>query len=148
VKAHERKIRDLRTLVAQKLVDVYTRYQAAQLLASTERTSENSPRIIQTPVCVHSYQLNKTTYAIAPPVGGPAHSEEEASDQDEDNTNDIASYTLFIMRSFCNTCCASAGNQLPTTLLTPTELMWHNHKSIPDSCPLCHRILFKKTASN
>ncbi|KAH7406293.1 hypothetical protein DE146DRAFT_438614 [Phaeosphaeria sp. MPI-PUGE-AT-0046c] len=140
--AMERRKHDIRTLLAHRLSDVFANYKGSQVQESEEVTSDSHARVIHASVSIHADDdFEKTTYAIAPPMMGPFYDDDGDSDNEE--TEDLANATIMILRTQCGGCCASLQDR---ALPTPKELTWRNSKNTPDSCPLCHKVLFKKAA--
>ena len=138
--ALERKTRELRTLLALQLAGVLAEYKATCLETTGIATIDVVPRLVHTSVRLHVDNLRETSHTITAPIGGPSYFDEEYSDDDDDFN--ISGTTMVVMRSFCAKCCASLEQ---VVLASPTELTWQNHRATPDDCPLCHRVLFKKT---
>jgi hypothetical protein len=136
----ERKEETVRKLLAQKLVDVFRQYKAVHLDSPRHVTPGDPPELFHTAVRVHQGDSGKTSYAIPSPLGGGFYGDDDSDDED---ANDLSGWTMIIIRSICGACGTSARGE---TLATPTELTWQNHKSTPDNCPLCHRVLFKKSS--
>lgn len=99
--------------------------------------------MIHASVAIHINDFHKTTYKIASPMMGPFYDED--GDSEDEAVDNLANSTMLILRTQCGGCCAALDDP---SLPTPEELTWRNSKNTPDSCPLCHKVLFNKSAGN
>lgn len=138
----ERRKHDIRTSLAHHLVEIFAIYFSSQSKSqeTEDITSDTPPRVIHASVSIHADDFRKTTYNIAPPMMGPFYDED--GDSDDEEIDNLANSTMLVLRTQCSGCCTSLEDR---SLPTPKELTWRNSNNTPDSCPLCHKVLFKKS---
>jgi hypothetical protein len=123
--------------------------QLSQLLAThnSNRTDEPQiaspdaqPILLRIPLTVHDSDTEKTSHMISPPMGLYAFGNGDGEDSEEEENVNLERYTVMLLRS-CIGGGSLSGNH---SHLTPKELTWQSHKKIPDDCPVCHSVLFKR----
>lgn len=68
---------------------------------------------------------------------------DDEDDVDHEATaKEIAKSTMIVVRSYCHSCLPDESDAP-----IPTELTWKPLEKVPDDCPLCHKILFKKASA-
>jgi hypothetical protein len=141
MKIAEKELKDrlVRGLLVNEFVSAFRQYKAAHPTRPEQPASDHPPEILHTRLRVHEGDVDKTSYTIPSPLGSGYYGDDESDDEDD---KDLSGWTMVIIRSRCGGCDAQTKGK---TLATPTELTWQNHKNTPDNCPLCHRILFKKS---
>lgn len=128
-------------LLAHTLANVWANYKNASTSQTHDLTTDDTcPRTIRMSMSFHEEDLNKTSYQIQ---HAPYFSSYD-NDSDSEEEEDLEKCSLMITRSFCSSCWA-VGSEKNLPLLK--ELTWKDNKKTPDSCPLCHKVLFRTRAT-
>ncbi|KAF1842279.1 uncharacterized protein K460DRAFT_398304 [Cucurbitaria berberidis CBS 394.84] len=132
--------RDLTNLLAQKLAGIFTAFSKQQNSSlKCKEAPIHRTATVKVSVVVHTQDIVKTSYKIAPPLTSILFYDKNSQD-----TVDTEKFTWIVIRSTCQKCC-KIKEEDAKDLPTPEELWWSNDAKTPDDCPLCHKILFKKT---
>jgi hypothetical protein len=152
--AVERRTRDRNTLLARKLTDILSQYKAYKSslnpgVGSSQldvadilppQSQDKAPDQILIKVNIHNYNMEDTSHVIPPPWG---HASLDEDEMDEETTgHEIARSTLIVKRTYCNNCI----EEITATAATPSKLTWRPLDKTPDDCPLCHKVLFKRSS--
>jgi hypothetical protein len=100
---------------------------------------------VRIPVTVHEADLDAKSYRVRPPVsdgGDPSDSE----DADTEAVPVKERKIYFMTRMRC-THCASDNSRSDVGEL-PEYITWGDEKNVPDGCPICRKVLFKKEAKH
>ena len=94
--------------------------------------------IMHVSATVHKHTDTKA-YAVAMP-----HSHVAPDDSDEEDTGYLSNdrKIFFLTRTKCRKCATSETT--PDFHELPEYLAWNDLKTVPDGCPICQKVLFKK----
>ncbi|KAJ4357411.1 uncharacterized protein N0V89_001986 [Didymosphaeria variabile] len=116
-----------------------------------EQYLSHSPVFLLTAI-VHEKSLGAKGIEVIQPCSyehiGTQDMDEDESDEDGLVDSDrapavFAGKTVLLKRKTCKKCCAKSTS-LSSPLPTPEYVFWQDNKKVPDDCPICRRILFKK----
>jgi hypothetical protein len=142
--------------IAHALVDVYRSYQASKSsdtqpppkrLKKDVLTPVKLTQMIYTSVAIHSHQPRSMHYEVTPPYGYDSEGEDE---NDSEMEMPQMRQMILMQRSICmRVCCAKDAQARDKAReimqeTTPASLSWKDVMEIPNSCPICSRILFRR----
>lgn len=153
-------------MLAVELAQVYSDYLKCCItpeVLGDQETAVERRYLIPTDIYVHKRNAQQSSYQVESldryvSLAFQQDNEGSDTDHDEDFLPDSVQFRkLFpvIIRKICTDCCITStqiGSTLtppgppliPTPLTNPTSLWWRNTPKIPDGCPICHRVLFRK----
>jgi hypothetical protein len=117
----------------------------------TEEDEVRSPVFVLTAI-VHENSMNAKGLQVMQPYSYEylMTQDMDEDDEEEDGVVDaerapsvLAGKTILLKRKTCQNCSAKSTS-LQTSLTTPEYVFWPDSKKIPDNCPKCRRILFKR----
>lgn len=141
IENEERRKRHVINLLAWKMAKIYAEFCkfCKENMNAGHKYAEPTRRswLFHISINVHSYDMAKTSYEVPP---GLARS--LVFEHDED-ANYFDKATWIVIRSLCTDCCMleNMDAKFPSA---PKALWWRSDAKTPDSCPLCHKILFEK----
>jgi hypothetical protein len=129
------------TLLAEQLADLYHEYLAAK--PQLENADSNPDRelsffqLYDINGMMHEANMETTSLEVAQPriraADGGAYTNHDADNVDYDPC------TFIVCRFTCLVCFSDKPRDWPEL----ESLNWKKVCGIPDSCPLCHRVLFR-----
>jgi len=101
--------------------------------------------VISVSAVVHEVDLGAKGYKVPMPYVLAANPD-ISDDEDTDNASNDERRVFFLTRTRC-TKCATSDTTLDFYEL-PEYITWTDIKNVPDGCPICQKVLFKKTGEN
>lgn len=129
------------TVLARELKSLYQSYLSAKpSLGGATRTTPRTPDIFQvwvTEVIMHKSNANKSSLNTYIPGDIYRHGNSEEADEADD-----AAGAMVISRIPCVECFDE--DRWETKWPDLESASWKNLGKIPDNCPLCHKVLFRR----
>jgi hypothetical protein len=138
-------------LLAKQLKGIYRAYLAAKpsMKNASDAALPTQERFAmwETEVVIHESNADKSSLNVAPPRRIRYSAAGPHTGEDDDDEINSAARTLIISRIACIGC-FEAESKKKKKLPGLKSVSWNNVSKIPDDCPLCHRVLFRKQVSS
>jgi hypothetical protein len=111
-----------------------------------EVTNPQLATIVHVAATIHKGDLDAKGYVVPQPhiytAGIPGDSDEDDDDASDGSRSSFEGKTFFLTRNRCAECAEPDGPSGFHGL--PEYITWTDSKNVPDGCPICQKVLFKK----
>ncbi|KAF2877202.1 hypothetical protein BDV95DRAFT_601618 [Massariosphaeria phaeospora] len=167
-KKKDDRVKSAMVVVAKELNTILTTYQAHRERSTTLESSHppKKPKFaeevaklhmwldntLKSNITVHKHDMAASYYEVAVPHLWGLHGHYDTDSEGNESYPSNPTGLLWIERTICRKCCfrgdeaeeLARRNMVTGTL--PDCIGWKDSRKIPDGCPICHRVLFKRAA--
>jgi hypothetical protein len=109
------------------------------------QSPSNSFMPVHISIAIHELDIDAKYYNVQPPfVDGGDPSDSEYADEEAEAPPVKDRKIYFITRMRCTHCASDNGRS--DVGEPPEYITWSDEKNVPDGCPICRKVLFKKQA--
>jgi len=141
-------------MLAAELARVYASYRKNDAETMSEPSVfSDLPYFLYPSTKIHESNLHSTSVEVSyldrmPPSKEDGEDDEDGNEKNHKWTDEIKNAIIILSRSICDRCLKKSEIQIGVrSAETPTQLWWTDKRKVPDGCPICNSVLFRKEVS-